>query len=35
METAVSKLLSILPTTVAAVLILCGVIYYVLGCDRL
>ena len=35
METAVSKLLSILPTPVAAVLMLGGVIFYVLGCVRL
>ena len=34
METAVSKLLSILPTPVAAVLMLGGVIFYVLGCVR-
>ena len=35
METAVNKLLSILPTPVAAVLMLGGVIFYVLGCVRL
>lgn len=35
METAVSKLLSILPAPVAAVLMLGGVIFYVLGCVRL
>lgn len=35
METAVSKLLSILPTPVAAVLMLGGVIFYALGCIRL
>ena len=35
METAVSKLLSILPTPVAAVLMLGGVIFYAIGCIRL
>lgn len=35
METAVSKLLSILPTPVAAVLMLGGFIFYALGCIRL
>lgn len=35
METAVSKLLSILPAPVAAVLMLGGVIFYAIGCIRL
>lgn len=35
METAVSKLLSILPTPVAAVLMLGGFIFYAMGCIRL
>ena len=35
METAVSKLLSILPAPVAAVLMLGGFIFYALGCVRL
>lgn len=35
METAVSKLLSILPTPVAAVLMLGGFIFYTMGCVRL
>ncbi len=35
METAVSKLLSILPTPVAAVLMLGGFIFYAMGCVRL
>lgn len=35
MEIAVSKLLSILPAPVAAVLMLGGVIFYALGCIRL
>ena len=35
METAVSKLLSILPAPVAAVLMLGGFIFYAMGCVRL
>lgn len=35
METAVSKLLNILPAPVAAVLMLGGVIFYAIGCIRL
>lgn len=35
METAVSKLLSILPAPVAAVLMLGGFIFYAMGCIRL
>ena len=35
METSVSKLLSILPAPVAAVLMLGGFIFYALGCIRL
>lgn len=35
MEIAVSKLLSILPAPVAAVLMLGGVIFYAIGCIRL
>lgn len=35
METAVSKLLSVLPTPVAAVLMLGGFIFYAMGCVRL